>query len=216
MYTNTFNVELIKAQDMEHKILTETSFFKYINTSISDDADLEVLQSAYNDFVTSVINLCHTPALGNNANIAFIFAETELQYHHLLSVGNIGIYIKKALAFLRKMMRHHSEMPPPQTSTSREKENQGLQWTGSVVEMVEMIYGFDELRCINNGEFGIKEMLSRFGKIFGMNLNDTQCYNTYKDMKRRKNDSRTYFFDKLSEKLNDRMDRDDERERMRR
>lgn len=199
---------------MEFQTLTETSFFQYINAQSSGEVDLQVLQNAYNDFVTSVINLCQSAEIGNNANIAFIFTETELQYHHLLSVGNIGIYIKKALAFLRKMMRHYSEMPPPQVNTLEEKQN--LQWTGSVVEMVEMIYGFDELRCINNGEFGIKEMLSRFGKIFGMNLNDTQCYNTYKDMKRRKNDSRTYFFDKLSEKLNDHMDRDDERERMRR
>ena len=199
---------------MEYQTLTGTIFFQYINTQTSGEADLQVLQNAYNDFVASVINLCQSAELGNNVNIAFIFAETELQYHHLLSVGNVGIYIKKALAFLRKMMRHYSEMPPPQVKNL--EEHQDLKWTGSVVEMVEMIYGFDELRCINNGEFGIKEMLSRFGKVFGMNLNDTQCYNTYKDMKRRKNDSRTYFFDKLSEKLNDRMDRDDERERMRR
>lgn len=199
---------------MEHQILTETTFFNYINTQTNGDADLQVLQNAYNEFVASVINLCQSTEAKRCADIAFIFAETELQYHRLLSVGNVGIYIKKALAFLRKMMRHHSELPSPPAQTK--EENHELQWTGSVVEMVEMIYGFDELRCINNGEFGIKEMLSRFGKIFGLNLNDTQCYNTYKDMKRRKNDSRTYFFDKLSEKLNDRMDRDDERERMRR
>ncbi len=199
---------------MEHQILTETTFFNYINTQTNGDADLQVLQNAYNEFVASVINLSQSTEAKCSANIAFIFAETELQYHRLLSVGNVGVYIKKALAFLRKMMRHHSELPPSPAQTK--EENHELRWTGSVVEMVEMIYGFDELRCINNGEFGIKEMLARFGKVFGMNLNDTQCYNTYKDMKRRKNDSRTYFFDKLSEKLNDRMDRDDERERMRR
>lgn len=199
---------------MEHQILTETTFFNYINTQTNGDADLQVLQNAYNEFVASVINLCQSAEAKCSVNIAFIFAETELQYHRLLTVGNVGTYIKKALAFLRKMMRHHFELPPPPAQTK--EENHELRWTGSVVEMVEMIYGFDELRCINNGEFGIKEMLTRFGKVFGMNLNDTQCYNTYKDMKRRKNDSRTYFFDKLSEKLNDRMDRDDERERMRR
>lgn len=200
---------------MEYQILTETTFFNYINTQTNGDADLQVLQNAYNEFVASVINLCQSAEAKCSANIAFIFAETELQYHRLLSVGNVGVYIKKALAFLRKMMRHHLELSAP-PSMQAKVENHELRWTGSVVEMVEMIYGFDELRCINNGEFGIKEMLSRFGKVFGMNLNDTQCYNTYKDMKRRKNDSRTYFFDKLSEKLNDRMDRDDERERMRR
>lgn len=197
--------------------MTETAFFNYINAQTNGDADLQVLQGLYNDFVSRVIELCNSSVkIGSCTNVAFIFAETELQYHRLMMVGNIGIYIKKALAFLRKMMRHYAELPSPPPQFPTEKDDSGLRWTGSVVEMVEMIYGFDELRCINNGEFGIKEMLSRFGKVFGMNLNDTQCYNTYKDMKRRKNDSRTYFFDKLSEKLNDRMDRDDERERMRR
>ena len=35
-------------------------------------------------------------------------------------------------------------------------------------------------------------------------------------MKRRKNDSRTYFFDKMRERLNLRMQRDEEKERERR
>ena len=35
------------------------------------------------------------------------------------------------------------------------------------------------------------------------------------DIRRRKNDSRTYFFDRASEKLNERIVKDDERERAR-
>lgn len=41
-------------------------------------------------------------------------------------------------------------------------------------------------------------------------------YNTYADIKRRKNESRTYFFDRATERLNRRMMRDEEAERKRR
>ena len=42
------------------------------------------------------------------------------------------------------------------------------------------------------------------------------CYRFYIDIKRRKNESRTYFLDRMQEKLNERMLRDEEMERMRR
>lgn len=42
-----------------------------------------------------------------------------------------------------------------------------------------------------------------------MEIKDRHCYGAYLDMKRRKNESRTYFLDKLCERLNLRMKRDD-------
>ncbi|RXI23165.1 MAG: RteC protein, partial [Candidatus Amulumruptor caecigallinarius] len=51
-------------------------------------------------------------------------------------------------------------------------------------------------------------------KIFGVESKD--CYRFYIDIKRRKNESRTYFLDKMQEKLNEKMLRDEEMERMRR
>lgn len=88
-------------------------------------------------------------------------------------------------------------------------------WTGSLAELVELIYGLDAMKLVNEGETGIKELLDGFCKVFGMEIKESQCYNTYADIKRRKNDSRTYFFDKAAEKLNRRMQEDEERERMR-
>lgn len=88
-------------------------------------------------------------------------------------------------------------------------------WTGNFIELVEIIYALDETRCINNGEPTINELFSFFGGLFGIEIKDNLCYNAYADMKRRKNDSRTYFLDKMREKLNNRMQRDDDKERMR-
>ncbi len=91
-----------------------------------------------------------------------------------------------------------------------------FRWTGSLVELVEIIYAFDELHCINDGETPINELFSFFGRLFGMEMKESHCYNAYTDMKRRKNDSRTYFLDKMRERLNLRMQCDDEKERERR
>ena len=87
---------------------------------------------------------------------------------------------------------------------------------GSTAELVELIYGLDEMKLINGGETGIKELLARFCRMFGVEIKENQCYNTYADIKRRKNESRTYFFDRAAERLNRRMMRDEEAERKRR
>lgn len=88
-------------------------------------------------------------------------------------------------------------------------------WTGTLVEMVELIYGLQEVHCINDGCNDIKELASFFSQIFDMEIKGRTCYDTYLDIKRRKNDSRTYFLDKMREQLNLRMQRDDEKERKR-
>ena len=76
-------------------------------------------------------------------------------------------------------------------------------WTGKVVDLVELLYAFDTCNCINNGEIGVEELSDRLSKVFGVEIKN--CYNVYMNMKRRKDDSRTYFLDELREKLNKRM-----------
>lgn len=91
-----------------------------------------------------------------------------------------------------------------------------LRWTGTLVELVELIYGLQEMHCIDHGEAPINEVIALFGSQFGLQIKIRNCYDAYLDMKRRKNDSRTYFLDKMRERLNLRMLRDDEKERERR
>ena len=59
----------------------------------------------------------------------------------------------------------------------------------------------------------LKQLAPLLYKIFGVDSKD--CYRFYTDIKRRKNESRTYFIDRMQEKLNERMLRDEELERMR-
>lgn len=86
-------------------------------------------------------------------------------------------------------------------------------WTGNAIELVEMVYGMNEMGSLNSGETPIHELAAFMGTLFGMDVRD--CHSAYTDMKRHKNESRTYFLDKMREKLNKRMEQDDERERKR-
>ena len=198
---------------MNHTILTNTEFFQRITGN-----ECQGLSSAYNSFVAKVIEHCHTGSDMKHIAVALMYAEIELQFHQVSDDGEMSVYIRKALAFVKKMQRHLSAVATqvPPLNPSNHKPESAYRWTGSLVELVEIIYALDEMRCINDGENAINELTTFFGNLFGLEIKDNICYNAYADMKRRKNDSRTYFLDKLSQHLNLRMQRDDERERMRR
>jgi hypothetical protein len=106
------------------------------------------------------------------------------------------------------------QVPPLISANNATETTASLLWTGNAIDLVELIYGIDEMGCINNGNMPLKQLAPILYKIFGIESKD--CYRFYTDIKRRKNESRTYFLDKMQEKLNERMLRDEELERMRR
>jgi hypothetical protein len=80
-----------------------------------------------------------------------------------------------------------------------------LTWTGSKVELVELIYAWETAGCFNHGHATIKEIAAYIEVIFNVDLGD--YYDTFRDMRNRVN--RTAFLDKLIKVLNDRMDEAD-------
>lgn len=200
--------------------MTETDFFRLI-----DNPGSTGLETAYNEFTTTVVSLCKERESVCRTVFALSYAETELQYHDAMQEtdSSRSMYVRKALSFVRKMLKSYQvRLHRGGAFDGSEKTNQGqdeaaaMQWTGSTAELVELIYGLDEMKLINGGETGIKELLARFCRMFGVEIKENQCYNTYADIKRRKNESRTYFFDRAAERLNRRMMRDEEAERKRR
>lgn len=205
---------------MNYFLLAETEFFRLINEA--DDCNME---TAYTAFVTQVIELCSSNRDINRTIIALAYIEIELQHHPVRSLSEerkeIVSYVSKALSFVRKMQKflaalQVSPLIPIHTSTTNtiEKVASPLQWTGNAIDLVELIYGINEMGCINNGEMPLKQLAPLLYKIFGVEAKD--CYRFYIDIKRRKNESRTYFLDRMQEKLNEKMLRDEELERMRR
>src|SRR3712207_8974935 len=74
-----------------------------------------------------------------------------------------------------------------------------LRWTGKATDLVELLYAIDTCDCINDGKIGVEELADALSEIFGVEIKN--CYNVYMNMKRRKDDSRSYFLDELREKL---------------
>lgn len=206
---------------MDYFILTNTEFFR----QITNDKDECKLTSAYCDFIKTVFDLSTGSASRYELLFAMTYTETELQSLYecvrLNSDRNkesdpCFLYTRKALSFIRHTLKHiQTQVPLLSTSDNPNfvLPTPNYKWTGSTVELVELVYGLVEMRSINNGETPITNLASFISSQFGIEIKD--CYSAYVDIKRRKNDSRTYYLDKMRERLNRRMQLDDEREQTR-
>lgn len=204
---------------MKHLVLAETEFFALINETGNG-----CLVTAYNGFVEATISLCHGSDDHQSIIVALAYAEIELQHHPVRNLPEarkeIAAYVSKALSFVRKMQKFLAmpQVPPLSnpTDTPQKKTTTptpALQWTGSTLDLVELIYGLFEMGCINNGEIPLKELSAALYRLFG--LKTQECYRYYSAIKLRKNTCRTYFLDKMLAKLNEKIRHDEELERMR-
>ena len=207
---------------MNYFLLAETDFFRWINEA--GDCNME---KAYTAFATQVIELCIGSPDTNRTIIALAYIEIELQHHPVRNLPEekkeIANYVSKALSFVRKMQKFlAAPQVPPLTSniqpiivpSAKSETQKSLQWTGNTLDLVELIYGLSEMGCIDNGETPLKVLAPALYEFFG--LDTKECYRYYSAIKLRKNPSRTYFIDKMQKKLNEKIRRDEELERMRR
>ena len=205
---------------MEYNILAKTNFFRLLDTVQHDG--LQALQEAYHHFVGEVVELCRSHV--RQAVFALSYAETELAFHQAVAVEEgtnaVGLLVKKALAFIRKMQEHvaavyhlHGEVATVDVAGAVDTKPL-VKWTGNAVDLVEMVYGICVMGSVNDGDVKFKDLAQAMYQFFGIKAKD--CYRFYTDIRRRKNHSRTYFLDRMQEKLNDKMRKDDELERMRR
>ena len=198
---------------MEYNILIETDFFNLLNAGHKNKGG-NALENSYREFIKVVVDLCST----NVKQAVF-----DLSMPHIKDcLGTVGLYVRKAIAFVRRMQEHvaatyhlhvttsTSEASPPVSSESKPL----VKWTGNAVDLVEMVYGICVMGSVNDGDVKFKDLAQAMYQFFGIKAKD--CYRFYTDIRRRKNHSRTYFLDRMQEKLNDKMRKDDELERMRR
>lgn len=204
---------------MDYFILTDTEFFRQITA----DKNECKIKGAYCDFIKIVFDLCTGSVSKYELLFAMTYTETELQ--SLCETCRLNpdrnkksdlcfLYTRKALSFIRHTLKHmQTQVLKPTFDNINQPSIAPYRWTGSTVELVELIYGLVEMQSINNGETPITDLAGFISSQFGIEIKD--CYSAYVDMKRRKNDSRTYYLDKMRERLNRRMQQDDEREQMR-
>ena len=76
---------------------------------------------------------------------------------------------------------------------------QTVNWTGTKIDLIELIYALYHSKKINNGSTDIKELALFFGKIFNQDIEEN-IYRFYIDIKNRKT-GRSKFINQLSEVL---------------
>ena len=80
-------------------------------------------------------------------------------------------------------------------------------WSGSKIDLVELIYALKHAGLINNGNTEVKELATHLGKVFNIELEDN-IYRIYQDIKLRKT-VRTKFLNKLADNLNNKLNEED-------
>lgn len=116
----------------------------------------------------------------------------------ILANDLITIYLEEEIA---KLERKTLKNPPPSPLKN------GPKWTGSKVELIELIYALHAEGVFNNGASGLKEIASFFESAFDIELG--QFHRVFLEIRNRKSE-RTKFLNTLKNKLITRMDQADE------
>lgn len=87
-----------------------------------------------------------------------------------------------------------------------------VNWTGSKVALIELLYALQSAGYCNNGNIDLKHLASHLENLFNIDLGN--YYRVFQEMRIRKI-SRTTFLDHLKERLVQRMDESDENPRFR-
>lgn len=108
----------------------------------------------------------------------------------------LRIYLNTAIAQIQ--MRDSSDVIKPERK---------LQWTGSKVSLIELIYSLQTIGVVNNGSADIRLLTDFFERTFQVELGNV--YNVFQEMRLRKK-ARSSFLDSMRDQLLKRMDEADE------
>lgn len=82
-----------------------------------------------------------------------------------------------------------------------------LNWSGSKVDLVELVYALHNSKIVNSGNVDVKELAASLGKMFNVDIEEN-VYRFYQDIKSRKI-IKTKFLNTIAENLNQKMIEED-------
>ena len=144
----------------------------------------------------------------NQQDFRLLPDDLTLSFDH--SFSTIQSYkVSKLFAYELLRIYLNSAIASIQLTDSAElKSNEKrLQWTGSKVSLIELIYSLQTAGVINNGTADIKLLTDFFERVFQLDLGNV--YNVFQEMRIRKK-NRSSFLDQLKERLIQRMNEADE------
>ena len=185
---------------MKYDILTDTDFIRAVK-----DKNEESMNAVFGSFMEQVVALsdCHEGKAATYA--AFAYAEIELK-KTIDSLKSGRELAEEAIEFIHEMQQMVKDMPA--IETKQPQTTNSLNWTGDIVNLVELMYGLQEMQCLNDGKLTMEELGNRIFPLFGLK---PKIYSRiYIDIKQRatKNGNRTYFLSKMRNMLEERIDQD--------
>lgn len=100
-----------------------------------------------------------------------------------------------------KYLEELIEKPNKKEKKASTSIQSSLKWTGSKIELIELIYSLHSNKSINNGKTDIKVLAKLIGQFLGIDIEEG-IYRNFQDIKTRKIE-RTKFLNILSQKLSD-------------
>lgn len=92
-------------------------------------------------------------------------------------------------------------------TNSKNTINSNMYWTGSKIDLIELVYALQTTRVINEGKMDLKELAKSIGQAFNIEIEDA-IYRAYVDIKSRK-EIQTKFINALATNLKNRIDSDE-------
>ena len=201
--------------------LTKTPFFLMLAQPDASPAT-EELALAYKEFMCRLMRVClqakeSVPAFFtlNFTRVEFVLLQQERKADSSRQNNPVDKYLLKALLSVSGVLDwlqlhetgHLHDAPKQQTPDFNP------QWTADGIGLLEMAMALHERHAINNGEVSITAMVNFFFNLFDMKPGN--FFSTYGVMRIRAN-SRTLFLDELKSSLENKMERDDNKDVMHR
>lgn len=190
---------LIESDQPKHKKDTQTAFYeekiddvqKYIQRYASLNNYL-IMEKTYLDRVyflrTSEAPLIYPDLVHQTLDTRFCTVYT-LYFARFKAMIRLVNYLSANANLDAKKMNFKS---------GRDEKFPVLHWTGSKVQLVELVYALRAAAVLNKGSASISDMSLVFGELFGKELHD--YYRTFQEIKSRKK-NRTVFLDLCRERL---------------
>jgi hypothetical protein len=105
---------------------------------------------------------------------------------------------------LNRMAGPEDTLQPVEPKKPKQVPN--LKWTGSHVNMVELVYGLYYTMQLNNGQADVTEIVALMEDTFGIKLRD--AHHSFVEIRRRKVDSPSRFLEQMSAAIRQRVDDD--------
>jgi hypothetical protein len=183
---------------------TKTNFFLLLKDAFRTerDIDAQVLATEYNEFSRTRLSGNVTFKSKAAYRNALVYTCMELKgLTGRLEKNNAAIFIKKVHELVEKQIL--AEEIVQRCPYQQQAQLGKLQWTGSVVEWVELIFALYIVKRINNGTISLKELFLQMGEIFDFEIKEFACY--FMNIKNRTDGRRTKFTDLLRNAVLERM-----------